>query len=49
MGKMWSFARHTTLKKNGIASLEWKVVKNAKQCAGLLSTGAEFLPDFPCN
>jgi hypothetical protein len=49
MGKMCSFARHTTLMKIGIASLEWKVVENAKQYAGLLFTGAEFLPDFPCK
>jgi hypothetical protein len=49
MGKMCNFARHTTFKKNGIASSEWKVVKNAKQCAGLLCTGAEFLPDFTYN
>jgi hypothetical protein len=49
MGKMCSFARHTTFMKNGIASLEWKVVKNAKQCVGLLFTDAEFLPDFPYN
>jgi hypothetical protein len=24
-------------------------VENAKQYAGLLFTGAEFLPDFPCK
>jgi hypothetical protein len=49
MGKMCSFARHTTFMKIGIASLEWKVAKNAKSCTGSLFTGAEFLPDFPCN
>jgi hypothetical protein len=35
--------------KIGIASLECKVVKNAKQGAGLPFTDAEFLPNFPCN
>jgi hypothetical protein len=49
MGKMRSFARHTTFMKIGIASLECKVVKNAKQGARLLFIGAEFLPDFLCN
>jgi hypothetical protein len=35
--------------KIGIASLEWKVVKNANQCTGLLFIDVEFLPDFPCK
>jgi hypothetical protein len=49
MGKMCSFTRHTTFVLSGIASLECKVVKNAKQCAGLLFTGAEILADLLCN
>jgi hypothetical protein len=46
MGKMCSFARHTTFMKIGIASLEWKGVKNAKSCTGSLFTGAEILANF---
>jgi hypothetical protein len=49
MGKMCSFARHTTFLLSVIASLECKVVKNAKQCAGSLFTGAEIFVKFPCE
>jgi hypothetical protein len=43
MGKRCSFARHTTFMKIGIASLEWKGVKNAKIGTGVLFLGAEIL------
>jgi hypothetical protein len=46
---MWSFARHTTFMKIGIADFECKVVKISKQGAELLFTGAEFSVKFPCK
>jgi hypothetical protein len=49
IGKMCSFARHTTFMKIGIADFECKGVKIAKQGAKLLCTDAEFLPEFPSN
>jgi hypothetical protein len=49
MGKMCSFSRHTNSLLSGIASLECKMVKNAKQCAASLFTGAEIFGKFPCK
>jgi hypothetical protein len=43
MGKMCSFARHTTFMKNGIAEFECKVVKSCKNRCWALLLGAEFL------
>jgi hypothetical protein len=43
MGKMCSFARHTTFMKIGIADFECKGVKNAKTGNESLFTGVEFL------
>jgi hypothetical protein len=46
---MCSFARHTTFLKIGIASLEWKGVKNAKTGIGALFLGAENLVNLHCR
>jgi hypothetical protein len=48
MGKMCSFARHATFMKIGIASLECKVVKNAKQGLELLFMSAENFAKLIC-
>jgi hypothetical protein len=49
MGKRCSFARHTTFMKIGIASLEWKGVKNAKTGTGALFLGVEILVNLHCH
>jgi hypothetical protein len=48
MGKMCSFARHTTFMKTGIADFECKVVKITKQGTELLFTGAKNLANLIC-
>jgi hypothetical protein len=49
MEKRCSFARHTTFMKIGIASLEWKGVKNAKTGTGALFLGVEILVNLHCH
>jgi hypothetical protein len=48
MGKVCSFARHTTLLLSGFSNLKWKLVKNAIEHGLLLFTGAEKRPRLAC-
>jgi hypothetical protein len=46
---MYSFAKHTTFMKIGIADFEYSGVKNARTGTGVLFPGAKFLANLHCR